>query len=187
VAAAGLISSVHKLVTLARRTPIGTAILNHARDLDRYFRSIAAAAGSLLGSTDWFALTQRDVDLYGCLVEDLDPMHNDPKWQEGKKRWDGTIVYGSIGLAMVPRFLAEVGLPVAVRSVAYSIERIPRVRFVRPLRIDQRARAHIELMDVSQEDAAWLTTTGVRIEREGADQPFMHAVVVSGFRRIGTP
>lgn len=163
---------------------MGTATLNDPRDLDRYFRGIAAAAGTSLGSTDWFVLTQRDVDLYGCLVEDLDPMHNDPEWQAGKERWGGTIVHGSTALAMVPRFLAEVGLPVAVRSVAYSIERIPRVRFVRPLRIGQRARAHIELKDVSQSDAAWLTTTGVRVEREGSDQPFMHAVVVSGFRRM---
>ena len=112
-------------------------------------------------------------------------MHNDPDWQAGKERWGGTIVHGSTGLAMVPRFLAEVGLPVAVRPVAYSIERIVRVRFVRPLRVAQRARAHIELMDLSQNDSAWLTTTGVRIEREGADEPFMHAVVVSSFRHTG--
>jgi acyl dehydratase len=141
----------------------------------------------LLGSTDWFAFNQRDVDLYGCLVEDLDPMHNDPDWQAGKERWGGTIVHGSNSLAMVPRFLAEVGLPVGARPVAYSIERIVRVRFVRPLRVGQRARAHIELMDVSQNDSAWLTTTGVRVEREGADQPFMHAVVVSSFRHTGAP
>lgn len=114
-------------------------------------------------------------------------MHNDPEWQAGKERWGGTIVHGSNGLAMVPRFLAEVGLPVAARSVAYSIERIVRVRFVRPLLVGQRARAHIELTEVSQNDSAWLTTTGIRVEREGADQPFMHAIVVSSFRHTGAP
>jgi acyl dehydratase len=151
------------------------------RDWSSYFASLAAD-GDLPEPSDWISLSQLEVDLYGGLIADLDPMHNDPDWLPGRERWGGTIVIGSHVLAMLPQFLAQHGLPVSVPGVRYEPVRLPRVRFVAPLPIGHRARDRARVMKVVPDGPrAWTVRSEHTLEREGSARPFMYAELVSRF------
>lgn len=151
------------------------------RDWSSYFASLARD-GDLPDPSDWVSLSQLEVDLYGGLIADLDPMHNDPAWLPGRERWGGTIVIGSHVLAKLPQFLAEHGLPVGTPGMRYEPVSVPRVRFVAPLPIGHRVRDRVRITEVSEDGPdAWTVRSEHTLEREGSDRPFMFAELVSRF------
>lgn len=153
-------------------------------DWSSYFASLAAD-GDLREPTAWISLSQLEVDLYGGLIADLDPMHNDPGWPPGRERWGGTIIIGSHVLAMLPQFLAQHGLPVGVAGVRYEPVALPRVRFVSPLPIGRRARDRARVTQVTADGpGAWTVRSEHTVEREGSDRPFMYADLVSRFAEV---
>jgi acyl dehydratase len=146
-----------------------------------FFASVKGAEGL----SAWRSLSQLEVDLYGGLIADLDPMHNDPEWEPGIEKWGGTIVIGTHVLSMLPQFLQERGFPVKTPGVRFEVVALPRVRFTGPLRIDQRARDHMQVVDVTDDGpGAWTVRTTHTIERADMDGPFMFAELVSRFSEV---
>jgi acyl dehydratase len=155
------------------------------RDWSGYFASLPVRDGNTLGPTDWVSLSQLEVDLYGGLIADLDPMHNDPDWLPGRERWGGTIIIGTHALSMLPQFLAQHGFPVKVAGVRFEPLALPRVRFVAPLPIDHRIRDVAKVTDVSEESPrSWTVRTEHILEREGLERPFMFAEFVTRFSEV---
>jgi acyl dehydratase len=133
----------------------------------------------------WRSLSQLEVDLYGGLIADLDPMHNDPDWEPGRDKWGGTIIIGTHVLSMLPQFLQERGFPVKTPGVRFDVVALPRVRFTAPLPIDHRARDHVKVEEVSEDGSgSWTVRTSHTIEREGLDAPFMVAELVTRFSEV---
>jgi acyl dehydratase len=147
-----------------------------------FFASVADADPA---PSAWRALSQLEVDLYGGLIADLDPMHNDSDWEPGREKWGGTIIIGTHALSMLPQFLQERGFPVKAPGVRFDVVALPRVRFVAPLPIDHRARDHMKVVDVSgHETRSWTVRTEHTIEREGLERPFMFAEIVTRFSEV---
>jgi acyl dehydratase len=140
--------------------------------------------GVRLGPSEWVSLSQLEVDLYGGLIADLDPMHNDPGWQAGIDRWGGTIIIGSHLLSMLPGFLRERGFPVGRGDVRYEPLSLPRVRFVAPLPIGHRARDTMRVLEVTPGEGSWTVRTEHTVEREGLERPFLFAELVSRFSEV---
>ena len=135
--------------------------------------------------TAWRSLSQLEVDLYGGLIADLDPMHNDPDWAPGREKWGGTIVIGTHVLSMLPQFLSERGFPVRSPGVRFEVVALPRVRFVAPLPIGHRARERMTLVDVTaRAPRSWTVRSTHTIEREGLERPFMFAELVTRFSEV---
>ena len=150
----------------------------------QFFASLTEGEADRFGPTEWVSLSQLEVDLYGGLIADLDPMHNDPDWQAGIDRWGGTIIIGSHLLSMLPGFLRERGFPVGRGDVRYEPLALPRVRFVAPLPIDHRARDTMRVLDVTPGEGTWTVRTEHTVEREGLERPFMFAELVSRFSEV---
>ena len=153
-----------------------------------FFESLATRIDHELAPTAWFSLDQQATDIYAALIADLDPMHNDPSW-EGVAQWGGTIVVGTHGVCLLPWLLSQHGFPVEhPPAVEYQPVRIDRVRFIASLNVGQRARARVTVREAVVEQAlTWRVKTEHTIDREGADQPFMHAVLESRYRLNGAP
>lgn len=133
----------------------------------------------------WRSLSQLEVDLYGGLIADLDPMHNDPDWAPGREKWGGTIIIGTHMLSMLPQFLQERGFPVKAPGVRFDVVNLPRVRFTAPLPIGHRARDHMKVVDVSGDGpGAWTLRTQHTVEREELERPFMFAELVTRFSEV---
>ena len=147
-----------------------------------FFAGLAARPGTVLGPSQWVSISQLEVDLYGGLIADLDPMHNDPEWEPGIERWGGTIALGTQLLSMLPAFLAEYGFPVRRDGVTFEPRGLPRVRFVAPLPIGHRARDRGVLTAVEPDaTGAWIVRSEHTLEREGLERPFLFAQLVSRF------
>lgn len=146
-----------------------------------YFHSLGAGTADL-SITDWISLSQLEVDLYGGLIADMDPMHNDPEWPTGREKWGGTIVLGSQVLSMLPEFLHMQGLPVRHPDVDFSVLALPRVRFTAPLNVGHRVRDSGRVMGIeSRGESEWIVRTYHTLEREGLDKPFMIAESLTRF------
>ena len=152
-------------------------------DVDRQFQRLQVLEGEVLGMSEDFALSQYEVDIYGCLVEDLDPMHNEPDWEHARREWGGPIAIGTQVLAMAPAFLKQVGLPVADPMVTFDVTRVSRVRFVSPLRVDEQARAEVRLLAVRERASGWEVRTAIAVHPCEEGRPFMHAEIDSIFVR----
>lgn len=119
--------------------------------IEKTLTELRSRTGSEIGVTGWFTVSQRDADIYAALTDDWDYMHNVPEWA-AHGPWGGTIAHGMYILSLIPSFLKQMtDLPIVSDSDAdgfalnYGFD---RVRFVAPLRIGQRARAHIRVLDV---------------------------------------
>lgn len=151
------------------------------KSFSEYFRLLADGAADL-PITDWISLSQLEVDVYGGLIADMDPMHNDPEWPPGRENWGGTIVLGSQILSMLPEFLRMQGLPVRHPNVHFAVLALPRVRFTAPLNIGHRVRDCGHVMGVDAHgDSEWIVRTHHTLEREGLDKPFMIAESLTRF------
>ena len=145
----------------------------------------AAVSSGDAEPTAWRSLSQLEVDLYGGLIADLDPMHNDTDWKPGLEKWGGTIIIGTHALAMLPQFLQERGFPVKAPGVRFDVLALPRVRFIAPLPIDHRARDHMKVVEVSADGPrTWTVRTEHTIEREDMERPFMFAEFVTRFSEV---
>lgn len=149
-----------------------------------FFAGLAEGKADRFGPAEWVSLSQLEVDLYGGLIADLDPMHNDPSWQAGIDRWGGTIIIGSHLLSMLPGFLRERGFPVGRSDMRFEPLALPRVRFVAPLPIGHRARDAMRVLEVISGDGTWTVHTEHTVEREGLERPFLFAELVSRFSEV---
>jgi acyl dehydratase len=134
--------------------------------------------------TGWVGFSQLEVDLYGGLVGDMDPMHNDPDWDPGKERWGGAIVIGTHLVSMLPELLHQHGFPVRAPDVRFEPLELPRARFTAPLPVGHRVRDHLEVLAVSDEDMGrrWRVHTKHTLEREHLEKPFMVAELITTYR-----
>ena len=141
------------------------------------FESLSARVGEEIGVTDWFAVTQKDADLFSAMTDDWDYMHNDPAW--ATPRFGGTIAHGLYVLSLLPHFMKEIlpELPIVASSSASSLNYgYNKVRFISHLLIGQRARDRVVLVSVNEKrPGEYLTTYSHTVERENEERPFMVA------------
>jgi len=154
-----------------------------------YFSSLESSPTAVSG---WISLSQLEVDLYGGLIGDLDPMHNDPAWAPGIEKWGGPIVIGSHLVSMLPAFLRLHGFPVNVPGVQFDVRGLTRARFIAPLRIDQRVRDRLQVVEAAEVGAeVWRVKTQHTLERESSedrdevlDKPFMFAELITEYCEV---
>ena len=56
-------------------------------------------AGTDLGSSDWYTVTQDDIDTFATLTKDEDPYHIDPEWARENSPLGTTISFGFLTVA----------------------------------------------------------------------------------------
>jgi acyl dehydratase len=144
-------------------------------DMHEVFRRLTEREGTLLGVTSEFSLSQYDFDVYGALVEDVDPIHNDPEWENALRQWGGPIAIGTHLLGMTPAFLREVGLPIGSPQLTFDLRGATRVRFISPLRVDEHARADVYLLKVRHVGIGWEVGTAISVKPLDDGRPFMSA------------
>ena len=100
--------------------------------------------GSVLGTSEWFEITQDDVDAFSVLTRDWDYMHNDPQWAADKGPWGATIAHGFFLLSLLAHFHGQAGFPTLASDDEYVINYgLDRVRFIEPVRIGDRIRVRM--------------------------------------------
>jgi len=139
------------------------------------YGQLTSRIGQEIGVSGWFTVTQRDADLFSALTDDWDYMHNDRDW--ASPRFGGTVAHGLYVLCLLPKLMKEVApfLPIVATDKASVLNYgYDRIRFISPLRIGQRARDRVELLEVNEKRPGdYLTRYRHTIEKEGDDKPFL--------------
>jgi acyl dehydratase len=153
-------------VTVAESTR--TSLTRPAELLDR--------VGQRLGTTGWTAVAQDDVNDFARITGDEQWIHVDPD-----RATDGpfgtTVVHGFFLLALCAQFIEQT---IAIDNVGVSVNAgLDRVRFLTPVPVGSRIRAHSDLTMAEAIDGGVKYTLTLTIELERAERPACVATVIA--------
>jgi acyl dehydratase len=125
-------------------------------------------AGSDLGTSEWMAISQADVDAFARATRDEQWIHVDPE-RAAAGPFGGTIVHGYMTLAMLVPLLHNA---FEVQGVAMGINYgLNKVRFPAPTPVGSRIRVHAQLSAAERVSGGVQAVVDSTIEAEGVDKP----------------
>ncbi|WP_327119610.1 MaoC family dehydratase [Nocardia sp. NBC_01730] len=134
------------------------------------------AIGTHLGHSDWYPVTQQQVDLFAEATGDRQWIHVDPE-RAARGPFGTTIAHGYLTLSLLPLLVSQVyrvdGLKMGIN---YGCN---KVRFPSPVPVGSRVRAGVELVELKHTSAGAQVTARVTIERDGGDKPACVAEALS--------
>jgi len=139
---------------------------------------LESLAGTVLGTSDWVAITQDVVNAFSELTGDHQWIHLDVERATRELATGGPIVQGLLTLSLIVKFQNEIA---EVRGVTRVINYgLNRVRFPAPVLVGTRLRGTQTLLTAERTppDALRLTSS-IEVEAEGVVKPACVAETVS--------
>jgi acyl dehydratase len=130
---------------------------------------LAACVGQDVAVSDWVTITQEQVNQFAEATGDHQWIHVDVQRAKAGP-FGAPIAHGFLTLSLLPVFFASA---FEVRQSALGVNYgLNKVRFMSPVPVGSRLRAHMKLLSADPIDGngvqmAWQ----VSVEREGADKP----------------
>lgn len=132
------------------------------------FDELAAAAGEVLGTSEWLEIDQDRVDRFADATGDHQWIHVDAE-RAAAGPFGGTIAHGYLTLALLPFLGSQVfSLDTPGAKLNYGVN---KVRFPRPVPVGSRVRVTVSVNEVTDVPAGKQLTLGHVVEIEGADKP----------------
>lgn len=128
----------------------------------------------------WLAVDQGRIDAFADATLDHQFIHVDRE-KARHTPFGSTIAHGYLTMSLVSHFAAECGVRPEnlVMAINYGSD---KVRFLQPVRVDSRIRAHAMLKSVEDRPGNQvLVRTKFTIEIEGEEKPAMVAEILSLF------
>ncbi len=128
-----------------------------------------AHVGTTVAVSEWLTISQEQINQFAQATGDHQWIHVDPE-RAAQGPFGTPIAHGFLTLSLIPRFMETSMQVLNVRmGVNYGLN---KVRFISPVPVNSRLRAHLKLLEVLPVDKggvqqAWEVT----IEREGAAKP----------------
>ena len=130
--------------------------------------------GKDLGCSAWFQIDQDRIDRFADVTVDHQFIHVDPaKAKHGP--FGDTIAHGFLTLSLLTHLTEDCGLAPenTVMGVNYGCDKI---RFIQPVRVNQRVRARVKPMSVIERaPGQFLIKSEITVEIEGEDKPALVA------------
>jgi len=139
------------------------------------FDTVGGRVGEEIAVSDWFTVTQKQVDRFADATLDPDWIHVDPARAAREGPFGQAVAHGFLTLSMLSHFAhdAELWPTGTAYGVNYGFD---KARFIAPVPVGARIRAHFMLKDFSRRgDGAYCMTTTVTVEIEGAEKPALAA------------
>jgi acyl dehydratase len=139
---------------------------------------VRSGVGTVLGTSDWFEVTQERVDRFAEATGDHQWIHVDVERARRESPFGGPVAHGYLTLALTNLVLPQV---VEVRGVSLGVNYgTGRVRFPAPVPVPGRVRGTAELVACDDVSGGLQTTIVVTMEVEGGTKP---ACVVESLSR----
>lgn len=137
--------------------------------------ALKSQLGQEIGVSDWFDVTQNDVNTFADVTRDQQFIHVDPE-RAAQSPFGGTVAHGFYTMSLMSYF-AENGcgldLTGAKMGVNYGCDKL---RFIQPVRVGSRIRGRSTLLEVSEKSAGqYLFKQQFTIEIEDSDKPALIA------------
>lgn len=132
--------------------------------------------GQPLGTSNWVAIDQIQVNMFGEVTRWRTPGHCDPDYAR-TTRYGGTLMHGFHMVGLLSHFYRDAGLwpQDGQNPLNYGLN---KVRVLQPVVIGDgvRLRSHIRLLDAADKGSGeYLITTCHEIEAEGIDGRVLYA------------
>ena len=136
--------------------------------------------GQEVGLSDWFTVTQEQINAFAEVTEDRQWIHCDAERARAESPYGATIAHGSLTLSLLSHLLAQA---VRVRGpfsrvIAYGLN---RVRFPAAVPAGGRIRARCTLQAADEVRGGLQIAWVVTMECEGQPKPVMVAESLSRF------
>ena len=144
-------------------------------------QDLAAKTGEIIGSSEWFEVSQERIDQFAEATGDHQFIHVNPEMAK-MTPFGTTIAHGFLTLSLIPvlRQKSDCPRPDGVKmGVNYGGN---QVRFLAPVQSGKRVRAHVKLLElVEKRPGQWQETMETTIEIEGEEKPALIAEWISQF------
>ena len=132
-------------------------------------RTLRDRVGHELAVSDWFAVTQEQINQFAEATGDRQWIHVDAARAAVESPFKTTIAHGFLTLSLVSALLRDAIHFTGVRmAINYGSN---RVRFVSPVPTGSRIRGRFTIGAVEEIGGSIQATWQVTIEREGTDKP----------------
>jgi acyl dehydratase len=130
---------------------------------------LAAVAGQEIAVTDWFTISQAQINQFAEATHDHQWIHVDTE-KARHSPFGSTIAHGFLTLSLIPMLFESALAVTEVRmGLNYGLN---KVRFPSPVPVNSRVRGRITLLAADAVDNNGLQLTwAVLIEREGGSKP----------------
>jgi acyl dehydratase len=131
--------------------------------------------GQVLGTSEWFEVTQERVNTFADATDDHQWIHVDVERAKDSP-FGGTIAHGYLTLSLVAPIMGQlVKVTDSSAGINYGLD---RVRFPAPIPVGARWRGGAELLEVTEIPNGLQMKVRVTIEVEGTEKPAMVADVL---------
>lgn len=125
--------------------------------------------GQVLGTSDWFEITQERVNTFADATDDQQWIHVDVERAKAESPFGGPIAHGFLTLSLFVPMWSQVLLVTDVgMAVNYGLN---KVRFPAPVPVGSRIRLTATLSEFEEVKGGVQITASGTIEREGSDKP----------------
>lgn len=130
---------------------------------------LAACVGQDVAATEWVEITQQQVDQFAQATGDHQWIHVDVE-RAKQGPFGAPIAHGFLTLSLLSQFFDKTIVVTSARmGVNYGLN---KVRFMAPVPVGSRLRAHLHLHSATPIDGNGLQLQwNVTVEREGGDKP----------------
>ncbi|MGH1459870.1 MAG: MaoC family dehydratase [Paracoccaceae bacterium] len=132
-----------------------------------------ALVGKEMGVSQWYDITQEQIDQFATCTHDHQFIHVDPE-AAAKTPFGGTIAHGFLTLSLLSAMVYEMpSIEGVVMGVNYGLN---KVRFVSPVKTGSRVRGRFVLQALDDiRPGEVQTTVVVTVEIEGQEKPALVA------------
>jgi acyl dehydratase len=125
--------------------------------------------GQALGTSDWYEVSQDNVDLFADATDDHQWIHVDVDRAKAESPFGGPIAHGYLTLSLlIPLFDQVLTVEGIAMGVNYGLN---KVRFPAPVPVGAKVRLTATLTSVDEVAGGLQATYTAVIEREGGEKP----------------
>jgi acyl dehydratase len=127
--------------------------------------------------SDWTSVSQDEINDFGKVTRDPDPMHVDPEFARSAGPFGTTVLFGFQILSLLSYLCRPLRFQYGTGTVGYDLNYgLNRVRFITPIPVNARFRNHVVLKKIEQrKNGDYVLTTVNTIELENAARPALVA------------
>jgi len=141
-------------------------------------RDLPAMVGMDLEPSDWLQVTQERVNQFADATNDHQFIHVKPLRAKFTP-FRGTIAHGFLVLSLISYLVQQNALRPSGLKMALNYGS-DKVRFLAPVRVGKRIRAHQKIVDVTEKKPGhWLVKNEITIEIENEDTPALVAEILA--------
>lgn len=157
---------------------------SHRRPMDKKTQSVSFEVEALISQvgkeiyvSEWTSVSQVEINEFGRVTRDPDPIHIDPEFARTAGPFGTTVLFGFQILSMLSYLCRPLRFQHGTRAVGYDLNYgLNRVRFVTPIPVNARFRNRVVLKRIERrKNRDFLITTTNTIELEDGERPALVA------------